>query len=166
MRTIVKETNVFKFEELPENVKEKAVSNLYDINVDRDWWDCTYEDAANVGLKITEFDIERGSYCEGKLTLPAQATCKKIIQDHGAGCDTYKLAQKYLPQFELLEEKNEEGEFTDQIEQLEEEFVKELNEEYLSNLRKEYEYLTSEEAIIETINANEYEFTLEGKIYR
>jgi predicted transcriptional regulator len=31
-------------------------------------------------------------------------------------------------------------------------------------LQKEYEYLTSEEAIIETIEANEYEFTEKGEM--
>jgi hypothetical protein len=32
-------------------------------------------------------------------------------------------------------------------------------------LRQEYEYLTSEGAIIETIEANEYEFTEEGRMF-
>jgi hypothetical protein len=31
-------------------------------------------------------------------------------------------------------------------------------------LRKEYEYLTSADAILDTINANEYEFTIDGKM--
>ena len=31
-------------------------------------------------------------------------------------------------------------------------------------LRNEYEYLTSEEAVIESIRANEYEFTEDGKL--
>ena len=34
-----------------------------------------------------------------------------------------------------------------------------------NDLQKEYEYLTSEEAIIESIEANDYEFTEEGEIY-
>jgi len=37
-------------------------------------------------------------------------------------------------------------------------------EEYLSLLRQEYEYLTSKDAIVETIQANDYEFTEEGKL--
>jgi len=32
-------------------------------------------------------------------------------------------------------------------------------------LQKEYEYETSEEAIVETIKANEYEFTEDGNLY-
>jgi len=38
-----------------------------------------------------------------------------------------------------------------------------LKKEYLSILKKEYEYLTSKESLIETIKANEYEFTAVGK---
>jgi hypothetical protein len=33
-------------------------------------------------------------------------------------------------------------------------------------LETEYDYLTSEEAIIETIEANEYEFTEDGELYQ
>jgi hypothetical protein len=32
-------------------------------------------------------------------------------------------------------------------------------------LERQYDYLTSEEAIVETIEANDYEFTAEGKLY-
>jgi hypothetical protein len=35
-------------------------------------------------------------------------------------------------------------------------------EEFLSQLREAYDYLTSEEAIKETIISNEYEFTING----
>jgi len=35
----------------------------------------------------------------------------------------------------------------------------------MSILRQEYEYQTSEEAIIETIAANDYDFTNEGRIF-
>jgi hypothetical protein len=41
---------------------------------------------------------------------------------------------------------------------------KELAKDLYRNLEKEYDYLTSEEAIKETIEANEYEFTVDGKL--
>ncbi len=56
----------------------------------------------------------------------------------------------------------------DNIEELEndeDEFLKELLEDYRIILQKEYEYQTSEEAIIGTIEANEYEFTQDGKMF-
>ena len=50
-----------------------------------------------------------------------------------------------------------------------EDTVVELLRDYMDwiykQLQTEYEYLTSEEAIIETIEANDYEFTADGKLY-
>ena len=50
------------------------------------------------------------------------------------------------------------------LEDLNKEFLRSLCEDYRIILQKEYEYLTSEEAIIETIEVNEYEFTEEGEL--
>ena len=46
-----------------------------------------------------------------------------------------------------------------------EDILKMMANVFLSRLRDSYEYLTSEEAIIESIEANEYEFTEDGKRY-
>lgn len=70
MRTI--ETNLHKFEELTEGAKEKALEQLWDINVDLDWYDFTYEDAEKIGLKISEFDIDRRNYVIGMYRLTAK----------------------------------------------------------------------------------------------
>ena len=43
--------------------------------------------------------------------------------------------------------------------------IEELNRKIYKDLFEEYEYLTSDEAIIETLEANEYEFTEDGSIY-
>jgi len=51
----------------------------------------------------------------------------------------------------------------EKLDELGEEFTKAILEEYLSMLKKEYEYLTSDEAVKEMIEANEYEFTEKGK---
>ena len=52
---------------------------------------------------------------------------------------------------------------TDKI--LDEEYQKEYSEDILSYLRSNYDYQISDEAIIETIEANDYDFTTDGKIY-
>lgn len=44
------------------------------------------------------------------------------------------------------------------------EALRSFNRECLEWLQKDYDYLTSDEAIIETFEANEYLFTLEGEI--
>ena len=176
MREDTVTTKVYSFVELSESAKENAIQNLSDINTDYEWWDSEYEDAANVGIKITGFDIGRGSYCKGDFTLDAEDVANKIIEDHGEIRETYKTAAAFLadkaklwethgtaddfdPDYEYYESD------VDGYEDLIAEFEKSILEDYRIMLEKQYEYLCSEEAIIETIEANEYDFTEDGKLY-
>lgn len=162
MRTITVHTDVYRFDELSDDAKRKAIENLYDINVSFDWWDPTYHDAGNIGCKIHEFDTSRKN--DIRLTCDdARKTADLILGNHGEMSDTYKLAEQYRKDFDALTQ-DEDGELLHQDE-LDTEFERALGEEYLSILRQEYEYLTSEEAIIEAIKANEYEFLDDGKIF-
>ena len=165
---------LYKFNELTQEQKDQAVQKLYDLNVDHEWWDCTYEDANIVGLNITAFDIDRASYCE--LTMgDAESTVKLIGENHGEDCDTHKAAVAYQEERKRIKAGGnlEGGTFDNQerIEELEEDlqeasdiFGNNLSECYLTILRKGYEYLTSDEAIIETIEANDYEFDESGDL--
>ena len=56
-------------------------------------------------------------------------------------------------------------EIENKLDEMSEEFLKSLLEDYRIILENEYEYLTSKEAILETIEANDYEFTADGTIY-
>lgn len=152
------EVNTYTFDELSDTAKEKAVERLADINVDYEWWDFTYEDAKNIGLKITEFDIDRGNYCKGDIITSAPEVIKDILKNHGKDCETYKTAKRYEQTFKDLNE--------EEFANAEHELLHDLLEDYLVILRHEYEYQTSEEAIIETIKANEYMFTEDGKLWR
>lgn len=151
---------VYKFNELPEDAREKALCNLYDLNVDHDWWDSVYDDAGRVGIKITSFDTDRGNCLEADYTEYTQEIAREILTNHGEKCDTYSTAKNFLDEVSPLDEEDNE----DKIEELETEFLYAIREDYLSILRKEYEYLTTEEAIIESIEANDYDFTINGKI--
>jgi hypothetical protein len=149
------ETKVYLFDELSDEAKEKAIEGLADINIDHEWWDCTYEDAANVGIKLTEFDIGRGNYCRGEFIDSAEDVAAEIIKGHGESCETHKTATEFLNH--ITEDENERAELNN-------EFAYSILEDYRIILQKEYEYLTSEDMIIETIKANEYEFTEDGKL--
>jgi len=177
MRTI--ETVVYKFDELSDEAKQKAIENLYALNVDHEWWDGTYEDAENIGLKITAFDLGRASYVKGSFTQSALDVAKRIIEEHGEHCGTYQTAKNYLAEYHRLvvDQCQEDAdrlysEFAIEIdlswdidtEDIDNEFLRSLCEDYRIILQNEYEYLISEEAIIETITANEYEFTAEGEM--
>jgi hypothetical protein len=168
MRTKITETKVWKFDELTEEQKDKAIEKLYDVNVDYNWWESTYEDAANIGLKIEGFDIGRGAYCKGKFTLSAAEVAANIIRDHGEDCETYKTAQSFLNDINPLDVPDDDSDefsvWEDKMLEREDEFLESLLEDYRIILSKEFDYLTSREAIIETIKANEYEFDENGNI--
>jgi hypothetical protein len=175
----IKEINVYKFDELSNSAKAKAIENLYDINVDYEWWDSVYYDAAQIGLKINSFDIDRAAYVKGEFTETATEVAELITRNHGQPCETYKTAKLFLnevkPLIELRDnfadnDETTEEEYqnfdnnTERIEELEEDFLKSICEDYRIILTKEYAYLTSEEAIIETIEANDYEFDENGNL--
>jgi len=168
----VKEITLYKFDELSEAAKEKAIEKLWDINVDYNWWESAYEDAERIGLKITSFDLDRNRHAEGKFTLSANEVAQNIFNEHGENCETYRTAQNFMKEWEPVfngymdecSEHYESRESEDRLNELEDEFLQSLLEDYSIMLQKEYEYQTSQEAIIETIQANEYEFTEDGTL--
>ena len=164
MKTI--QVNLYQFSELSENAKEKAISKLSDINIDFDWWSYLYEDAERIGLKIKEFDLDRNRYCKGEFIDTAMETANKIILEHGENCETYKTAKMFLSDLNGLTSKFEDIQDCpeDEIEDCENEFLKSLCEDYSIMLQNECEYLQSSEAIIETIEANEYDFDENGNL--
>lgn len=153
--TIVKKW--YQFDELSDKGKEKAIEKHWDWNVDFDWWQFTYEDAKTVGIDIQGFDIDRGSYCKIQFLWNAEQVADEILKQHGESCETYRIAKEFKEDFDARND--EEDDHEDLIEQ----FQKDLQEEFLSILRREYEYLTSEEAIRESLIANEVEF--DGDLY-
>ena len=164
MRTI--RIKLYKFSELNEKAKETAIESLSLVNVEYEWWDSVYEDAKNIGLKLTEFDLDRNRHAKGEFLIAANEVAANIFRDHGDSCQTYKTAESFMndwqPVFNTYLE-TEEGE--DKLMELEDEFLKSLLEDYYIILKNEYEYRTSREAIIETIEANECWFTKEGRIF-
>jgi hypothetical protein len=161
---------LYQFNELSDKAKEKAISCLSDITVCGDWWDSEYEDAANVGILITSFDLDRNRHACATIDSPL-FTAQEIISQHGDCCNTYKTAKTFYDKinpkvcrFEDLEDCDElTEEMQNEYDELKEEFKKDITEDYSIILQRQYEFLCSEEAIIETIEANEYEFTEDGE---
>lgn len=161
MEIIKREYKVYTFDELTEEAQDRAIEKQADINVDYEWWDSIEDDAEQIGLSIIEFDTYRRTV-KGKLLNDAIDVAEAIIRNHGEDCDTYKLAKRYIEDYEALPQ-DEDG-WRDS-EEIDEEFEYALSQEYLSMLIKDYEYLTSREAIIETIVANDYSFTEDGNLF-
>ena len=122
----IKEIKVYTFNELTPEVQNKIINKFYDINIDHDWWDSDYEDAKNIGLKITEFDIYHGTI-KGSFIKSAHNTCELIIGNHGKDCETYKHALNYLADCLAINEWDD---------KLDSEFLHDLLEDYLSILKK------------------------------
>jgi len=175
MRTI--EIKAYQFKELDETTKQKVIEDNLHINVEYDWWDCTYETFEELGVKVREFDLYRGD-CGLHFTLNYTDIASKIIDTFGESTPISITCKNFIKERDALVKKYGEGneidgysvkeELYDEFDEEEEEiildFTAELSADILEWLRQEYEWLTSEEAIIETIEVNEYEFTEEGKL--
>lgn len=164
--------NLYSFQELSEDAKKNAINELRDLNVDHQWWECTYEDALNIGVKITGFNLDRANYCNGDFTLSACEVAANIMRDHGHTCETYKTTVSFMEDWQPVfndymnedSDKYESMESENLMQDMEDEFLKSLLEDYRIILSNEYEYLISDEAIIETIECNEYLFTEDGQL--
>jgi len=166
--------NTYSFNELSAEAQENAINNLSDINVNFDWWEWTYNDAKEIGIKIEGFDIDRPNYCNIKFIDSAPEIANKIMKEHGEECKTYKAAAEFLDNYDKLVAKYSDGDgekvaegneedFDNEADELEESFKQNLAGDYLKMLKDEYEYQSSREAIIETIEANDYQFLETGK---
>lgn len=142
MRTITKQINVYKFEELEGEAKDRAMSIIG--NLDYEWWDGIEYDLNTIGMELIEFENYR--HCTLSFKDYPLDTVQLIFKNHGRGCATYKAAEAYLFDNNVTE------------------FRLALQEDYRVMLDHEYEYLTSEEAIAETCEANEYEFDENGEL--
>jgi len=165
-----KTINLYSFDELSYKAKQKAIENLSDINVNYSEWDNTIEDAEQIGLRIISLDDHRPN--KGEFINSAEDCANLILKNHGEMCDTYKTAKSfldaYLPLKKSWDDNDDNDGFLFEYEQdatdMSEDFLQSLLEDYRIIGNKNYEYMTSDEAIIETIKANDYTFTIDGKL--
>jgi hypothetical protein len=168
MRVI--ETKVYTFDELSPSAQATALDECRYFGMEHDWWGGVYEDAAQVGVKITSFDLDRNRHATG--TIPDCYETARLIRDnHGPDCGTYKTAGEFIKRHDEIIDAypvssertpDQDGEIDSALDELEEEFRKSILEDYSIILQHECEYLSSDEAVEEMIRANEYEFTEKG----
>jgi hypothetical protein len=159
--------NVFEFEELSDEAKERAIEEFRYMNVDHGWWGSVYDMAEEIGFTITEFDIDSRNIIEGELNVTLLESFKLIRKNWSRNSELYKTAKDYVRDFikAYREMKVNDDELTvedfideDEARDLECEYKKAILEEFLSILRKEYDYLTSDEAIEEFLIDNDNKF--------
>ena len=184
------ETNVYEFDELSEEGKEKAISNLSDINVDFEWYEDDYlldlglskrlvnrlsKEQGEVLFKWNKlyFDLDRDRYIQ---FIDLEVTNDDIFRQF------LKIPKKlwnrlyysfynknnYNNNIELvLDLDNNYNDLTEKQNKIIDnaiEIFSSLVWNSLKELTNWYEELTSERSIIETIKLNEYEFTIEGDL--
>ena len=173
MRKVIEVKTIYTWETATDEIRDKILDKQWNINIDHEWWDFIYDELSELGLECREFDIDRGSYCKLEFKSSACEIAQNILNNHGESCETWQTAnsfmQKWQPVYNEYLDPDSNGyeisDLEDNLMELEDEFLQELQEDYLSILCGEYEYLTSEEAITETIICNEYEFLADGSIY-
>lgn len=171
MKTI--EIKLYQFNELSEEAKKNALQECSSINIHFDWWDCILDDLKEDGVELSSFDIYRQEI-DIRLDFALEDVCALIIDQRGSRSAIRKLALATLDDIKKtqktyensFDEWGECSDYDEEMQDLEVEFIGSLQGEVLSLLGREYDYQTSEEAIIETIEANEYDFTENGERYK
>lgn len=155
---------LYLLSELSPKAREKAIDRLRSWNVeDMEWWDGVYDDAERIGLKITSFDLGRRSECNGRFTQSGKDVAEAIIKEHGPDCETVATAQAFLKDLASLPlEDGEDCPSDRDLEKCEAEFLRSLLEDYRVMLERECDYLTSDEAVAESLECNEVEFLEDG----
>ena len=121
------------------------------------------------------FDIDRGGYIQfGGLEVTDFEIFRrflKIPKKLWENCNWYFIAipgREISTNFEIEPDFYNGNDFTKKQQVIIDNAIEIMNDkisEALSMLKANYDYLTSREAIIETIEANEYDFTIDGKLY-
>jgi hypothetical protein len=165
--------NIYTFDELSDKAKDRARGWWRQGALDYGWWECIYEDAERIGLKISGFDTGRSCEIEGNFIGTPEETAEKILAEDGEGwADLVAESRAYkktLAEFMATAEKDEDGELATYAleadrEDIDKEFLYALLQGFLSELRDEAEHLQSDEVADEMITVNEYEFTEDGGI--
>ena len=168
------ETIVYTYDELPTEKAKEAARDWW-IEGNYDWYNSVYEDAEQAGIKIKGFDLGCGQDIKLACVVSDTETAEYILANHGETCDTFKAAKAWENAIDALPEMpadfdchNQahvelEAELCAARDAIESKFIADLEKAYFKMLRDEYEYSQSEEAVSETLMANEYTFTETGK---
>lgn len=156
----------YKFSELSDDAKQKAIEKHLDILSFYEWWDFIYDDAKRLGLKINSFDLYPRTI-DITFEDDPDNVANAIQEEWGDGTDLHIYAKEYLSRYkqivELVEKDIEWESASDEINELNDYFLQKIGRCFLSFLQSEYEWRTSSEAIGEELEINDYEFTADGR---
>lgn len=135
----MKTIQVYSFEELSEEVKQRVIEYNRNIYAEYDWWHCELDNFSELGIIIEGFDLyHRTIKIKNKYDWSEVAS--NICSQYG-GNAIAELSKQFSTNAE---------------------YEKELSEAILSFLDEEHEYITSDDFVAEYLQDNEYEFTKNG----
>lgn len=169
---------LYSFNELEEDIKRKVIQNNCDINTNYDWWDCTYDTLNECGIKIESFDLYRKQIKISNI-LNWEEIAQNLRKNFGSATDLHIESLNFIKERDNLTKELGSGNdkdgysvdcdnydiYDERIIEIETEYKRELENNILNWLNSEYDYLTSEKAIIETIDDNNFKFLKHGAIW-
>ena len=176
-------TMVYSFNELSDDAKKRALNAFRDINVEFDWWDGAYDTIRTagrlLGLDIDRIHFDTYLYCIFNADYEYVRGAVKAIQaEFPHATDLHDVARKLQDlqrrHFYSLSCAVTEGRSMNYYrcfrfgEDYECEDLGDIIDDFAYwawiLLCDEYEWLTSDEAVKEAIEANEYEFDEDGEL--
>lgn len=179
----------YHFDELSEKAKEEALEANRDINTFYDWYDCVYDDATTVFgfLGFTFPDKKQPFYFSGFWSQgdgaciarayfeSAKVNVQALIDYAPVDARLFEIAERFKDVHGSAQIRHsghyyhEHGTVIHDSEALDDDALLDLCADLCKWLYKQlertYDDLTSDEAIAETLTANEYEFLESGVRY-
>lgn len=180
----------YRFSELSDEAKEKAISNHRDINAECDWWydEGLLEPYKEIGLsasmKELEFDLDRGAYAYFRDTnvedskkfletvlgkpllglLKLSDKARDLIKEVG---EIEFSSHKFRDGIDIFVDQNEWVEFLQSEHKVDinekiETTLRDLEKKSIKFLRDSYDYMMSDECVADTLENSNYLFNAEG----
>jgi hypothetical protein len=174
----MKTINAYEFHELSEKVKLKVLDKYRDINTDYDWYEFVIDDWKekleeigfdNATISFSGFgsqgdgcsftaDIDLDKFLVGEFEpLKNEDTCFEFVSNnHGLRFILYHFRQNNHLSSEQMDT------LSDKFVNLVNQDHHDLSSEIYRDLESQYDYLTSNIAVQETIESNQYHFLEDG----
>jgi len=178
-----REVKVYSIEELDDSgsyptPRDRALDKVREGVFMFDWWDGIYDDAKNVGVTISGFDLGRGRSIDVELDDSPEDVCQAIIDEHGDAdeepriilAELMRLNESIDEAYDSEDEEDSNGtslyDLEDQKESVEEDLITYLKQYYYTMLQREYDYMNEDDYLIEYAEANAMEFDKDGYVFR
>lgn len=161
----------YELGELSDEARATALEEMRDINVAYAWWDWIYAGATDAGIRLAGFDLHTGAV-DLRLTRDYTAVALAITRRYLRSSTIHTRARAFLHDAFALrrrwQERRPGAHRSDVVNDpryhnLGETLRVQLAFAYRDYLREEYNYRLSDEAVAESIEANAYLFTIDGK---